>query len=329
MSVYTPLNTLQIQTLLKDYSLGKLLSFKGISEGIENSNYFITLQNDQTEEKEYVLTLFEQLSADELIFFTALTSHLNAAKLPIPCPVPDMSGRQIKSLAGKPAVIVPKIVGSHIDAASLKECGEIGSYLARIHLAGKDFHTQPINKRAYAWLAETANDLEPSLSPAEQMLLTQALTRLKHFYRHKPTLPGGIIHGDLFRDNVLFLNNEISALIDFYNACHDDWLYDIAITVNDWCGTADGGLDQDRANTLLAHYQQERPFTQNEKQCWSALLLMAACRFWLSRLLSRQASEASRSSENSQHPVSTKDPEEYQSIVSHRLTHQFKLSISA
>ena len=244
MSVYTPLNTLQIQTLLKDYSLGTLVSFKGISEGIENSNYFITLQSDQAARKEYVLTLFEQLSADELVFFTDLTSHLNAAQLPVPCPILDMSGRQIKSLAGKPAVIVPKISGKHTQAVSLQQCKEIGSYLARIHQAGKNFPTQPINKRAYTWINASASRLDASLSATEQKLLTQALASLKDFNRHKPSLPAGIIHGDLFRDNVLFNNNEISGLIDFYNACHDEWLYDAAITVNDWCSTADGSLDR-------------------------------------------------------------------------------------
>ena len=327
MSVYTPLNTLQIQALLKDYSLGTLISFKGISEGIENSNYFITLQDDQAARKEYVLTLFEQLSANDLVFFTDLTAHLNAAQLPVPCPMLDMNGRKIKSLAGKPAVIVPKISGEHAQVVSLKQCEEIGRYLARLHQAGKNFPTQPINKRAYTWIKASSTLLEASLSPTEQELLTQVLASLKHFIQFKPSLPRGIIHGDLFRDNVLFNNNKISALIDFYNACHDDWLYDIAITVNDWCSTADGRLDQARADALLTHYQHERPFTQNEKQCWTALLLMASCRFWLSRLLSRQAFKSNKASASSQHPVSIKDPEEYQTIVSHRLRSHLSANI--
>ncbi len=149
---------------------------------------------------------------------------------------------------------------------------------------------------------------------------------LEQFYLHKPALPRGIIHGDLFRDNVLFDPQRITAIIDFYNACQDDWLYDVAITVNDWCTESDGTLDALRTRSLLMHYHEIRPFTAQEEQSWPLMLLMAACRFWVSRLIDWQKN-APLQLEHSGQPITLKDPLEFQRIVQTHLTQPSLLTL--
>ena len=324
MSVYTPLSHGQIESFLKPYGLGKLISYKGISSGVENSNYFITLKNPAGKEREYVLTLFEHLNADDLPFYVRLTSYLYQQGCAVPCAVADKNGVQIKMLANKPALIVPKAEGGHCERPSLIQCEKIGAALAGVHLAGKDFQPLAKNPRGLLWLQQSASSLRALLNEREANLLNKTLQALDVFFAAKPTLPRGIIHADLFRDNVLLANGEVSALIDFYNACFDDWLYDVAITANDWCSMEDGRLDVKRTEALLKHYQAVRPFTDEEKACWSAYLLMAACRFWVSRLLDwhhpdKGAANVAEQNKESLHPVTTKDPAEFERIVVDRL----------
>ena len=324
MSVYTPLSHDQIENFLKPYSLGALISYKGISSGVENSNYFVTLKDTTGKECEYVLTLFEHLNADDLPFYVQLTSYLYQQGCVVPCAIADKSGTQIKMLANKPALIVPKAEGAHCERPTLIQCEKIGTALAGVHLASKNFQPLPKNPRALPWLQQSANSLQALLNEREANLLNKTLQTLDGFFATKPTLPRGIIHADLFRDNVLFANGEVSALIDFYNACFDDWLYDVAITANDWCSTEDGGLDVKRTEALLKHYQAVRPFTDEEEACWSAYLLMAACRFWVSRLLDwhhpdKGAANKTEQDKESLHPVTMKDPAEFERIVADRL----------
>ncbi|MBL4609033.1 MAG: homoserine kinase [Pseudomonadales bacterium] len=320
MSVYTAISSAQIECLIKPYGLGTLVSYRGISSGIENSNYFITLQNPAGEKTEYVLTIFERLHLDELPVFVQLTTYLNQKNCPVPCPVADQQGVQIKEVANKPAVIVPKAKGEHCELTSISHCEQIGRALAKIHLAAKDFKPQIDNPHKLHWLQQSADTLQGMLNKEESDLLNKTLQSLQSFFARKPPLPGGIIHGDLFRDNVLFADQQLSALIDFYNACHDDWLYDVAITVNDWCSNSDGSLDAGRSDAFLTHYQAVRPFTAEEKTCWSAFLLMAACRFWVSRLLDWHHPDNQNREEEMPHPITVKDPVEFQRIVADRLT---------
>lgn len=325
MSVYTPLNHDQIKAFLKPYGLGKLTSYKGISSGVENSNYFVTLQSTAGKESEYVLTLFEHLKTDDLPFYVRLTSYLYQQGCAVPCAVSDKNGVQIKTLANKPALIVPKAEGAHCERPTPIQCEKIGAALAGIHLSGKDFYPVVNNPRGLVWLQQAASSLRTLLQKREVNLLNSALRALDVFFAAKPALPTGIIHADLFRDNVLFADGEVSALIDFYNACHDDWLYDVAITANDWCSTEDGGLDVKRTEGLLKHYQAVRPFTEKEEACWTTYLLMAACRFWVSRLLDwhhpqeKVASNEVAQDKDSLHPVTMKDPAEFERIVVDRL----------
>lgn len=324
MSVYTLLNHDQIEDFLKPYGLGKLASYQGISSGVENSNYFTTLRNSAGKESEYVLTLFEHLKTDDLPFYVRLTSYLYQQGCAVPCAVADKNGFQIKTLANKPALIVPKVEGEHCERPTPIRCEKIGAALAGVHLSGKDFQPLVENPRGLFWLQQSASSLCALLNKREAGLLNKTLQALDVFFAAKPALPRGIIHADLFRDNVLFANGEVSALIDFYNACHDDWLYDVAITANDWCSTEDGGLDVKRTEALLKHYQAVRPFTQEEEACWAAYLLMAACRFWVSRLLDwhhpeKGASNEAGQNKDSLHPVTMKDPAEFERIVVDRL----------
>jgi len=324
MSVYTPLNHNQIEVFLKPYGLGTLISYKGISSGVENSNYFITLKDATREECEYVLTLFEHLNAGDLPLYVRLTSYLYQQGCTVPCAVADKNGVQIKTLANKPALIVPKAEGEHCERPSLIQCEKIGAALAGVHLAGKGFQPLIKNPRGLLWLQQSAISLRALLNEREAGLLNKTLQTLDIFFAAKPALPRGIIHADLFRDNVLFSNGEVSALIDFYNACFDDWLYDVAITANDWCSMEDGPLDVNRTEALLKHYQAIRPFSDEEEACWPAYLLMAACRFWVSRLLDwhhpdKGAANESGQDKESLHPVTMKDPAEFERIVVDRL----------
>lgn len=318
MSVFTKLSHLQISQFLSQYTLGELVEFSGIASGVENSNYFLTLRQQNAALTHYVLTLFERLSVDELPFFIQLTSHLHAQQRPVPCAVKNKAGKQLGMLAGKPAVIVPKIAGRHCDLPTPVDCAQIGTELARLHLATEKFQTQPANPRGWAWLQQSAHKLQNVLDDEKRSLLNAALTRLKPFYAEKPLLPCGIIHGDLFRDNVLFANQGIAAVLDFYNACHDDWLYDVAITVNDWCVETNGELEQARLQSLLADYQKIRPFNEQEQHCWPDLLLMAACRFWVSRLLDWHNNNHHLAA-NTLPSVTVKDPIEFERIVKARL----------
>lgn len=326
MSVFTALTRSEIEQHLNLYSLGQLVDFSGIASGVENSNYFLTLQQENGPQKCYVLTLFERLSAAELPFFVQLTSYLHHQQRPVPCALANKQGTQICFLAGKPAVIVPKIDGKHCTQPSVFACAQVGAELARIHVSCESFQPQPNNSRDLSWLQQSAQLLQGALNDEEHRLLSTALAELEQFYLHKPALPRGIIHGDLFRDNVLFDQQRITAIIDFYNACQDDWLYDVAITVNDWCVEANGTLDPLRTRSLLAHYHKIRPFTAQEEQSWPVLLLMAACRFWVSRLIDWQRNVLLQP-EHSGHPITIKDPLEFQRIVQMHLTQPSRLTL--
>ncbi|MBV1871352.1 MAG: homoserine kinase [Gammaproteobacteria bacterium] len=326
MSVYTSVNHTQIASLLSTYSLGELVSYRGISGGVENSNYFIRLKKPNGSVQEYVLTLFEHLRADELPFYVALTSHLHQQHCPVPCPIANQQGIQIQELAGKPTLIVPKAKGKHCEHTTAAHCAEMGERLAQLHLAAKDFQPQPANPRALPWLQQSAKALQTALDKPCALLLNNALIKLEQFYSTKPALPRGVIHADLFRDNVLFEGERVSALIDFYTACQDDWLYDVAITVNDWCSNNDGRLDPVRTEAFLSHYNKHRPYTKEEKNCWAAMLLMAGCRFWVSRLLDWHRPDNKNRSATDAHPVTVKDPVEFQAIVTDRLAYDSPLT---
>ena len=279
MSVFTSVSIQELQAWLQDYAIGEVVELKGISAGITNTNYFVTTTKDK-----YVLTLFEHNQMDELPYFIDLMSYLSTHGVPCPQPIANKAGISLHMLNGKPAVLISRLKGQDIAAPNTRHCAEVGRVLAKMHIAGQMFTSQPAhrNPRDAEWRTNTAQKVMAHLPSADQQLLTDALAFQVALDMEQ--LPKGVIHADLFRDNVLFDGEEIGGLIDFYYACHDALAYDLAIAVNDWCVHADGTLDDARLEAMLNAYQAVRPLTEGEQAAWNSMLRIAALRFWLSRL---------------------------------------------
>ncbi len=277
MSVYTPVERDELEAFLQNYPLGELLEYEGISAGIENTNYFVT-----TADKQMVLTLFENHTADELGYFLDLMAFLAEHDVPSAHPLADNSGNYLRELNGKPAALVMRLKGGGIDATNTEQCAAIGQALAQLHVAGQEFEGRRDNDRGPHWWRTTRDAVFSKLSSDEQALLQEELAfQTSHRF---DSLPRGVIHADLFRDNALFDGNTLTGLIDFYYACNDVLLYDVAVTLNDWCSTENGGLDNEKAGAMLAAYSRVRPISEAEEQAWPVMLRAAALRFWLSRL---------------------------------------------
>ena len=277
MAVFTSVSEAELNAWLGDYSLGQLLELQAIASGIENTNYFVTTSNGR-----FVLTLFEKLAADELPFYLNLMAHLARHGIPCPSPVATRRTQFLGTLNGKPACIVSRLSGKSTTAPNIAQCAAIGAMLGQMHIAGQSFSQIMPNPRGAAWRAATAPQMRPFLD-AEQAALLDSEIAL-HARQNWAVLPQGVIHADLFRDNVLLEENRVGGLIDFYFACSDALLYDVAITVNDWCMDADGTLDAARAQAFLRAYHAVRPLLDSECEAWPLMLRVAALRFWLSRL---------------------------------------------
>lgn len=278
MSVYTRVDRPALETFLHDFDAGLLVEYSGISAGIENTNYFVT-----TTQGRFVLTLFEQLSRDELPFFLGLMAHLAEHGVPTAHPLADRHGRYLGELCGKPAALVQRLSGSSVEHPDAAQCAAIGAALARLHLAGQSFPHERANPRGPHWWREASARVHDRLGPDEAKRLDEELA-FQFAHRHDQ-LPRGVIHADLFRDNALFEGERLTGIIDLYYACTDALLFDVAVTVNDWCVTEKRELDPERTRALLAAYAVVRPFTPAEHASWPAMLRAAALRFWLSRLV--------------------------------------------
>ncbi|UXH79685.1 homoserine kinase [Roseateles amylovorans] len=294
MAVFTDVTSDQAQALLDALSLGELQSLQGISAGIENTNYFVT-----TARGEYVLTLFERLSFEQLPFYLELMRHLAAKGLPVPAPQPDAQGCILHRLNGKPAAVVNKLRGGHQLAPDQFHCEQVGAGLARMHLAGQDFPMHQDNLRGLAWWRETVPVVLPHVSPQEADLLRSELAFQEQLGPAAALLPRGPVHADLFRDNVMFEGlpgrEQLSGFFDFYFAGVDSFLFDLCVCLNDWCVDLDSGrLDEQRAAAFVAAYEAVRPLSGAEHRLLPGLLRAAAMRFWVSRLwdfhLPREAS---------------------------------------
>jgi len=277
MSVYTKVTEAQLAAWLKAYSVGTPVELKGIASGIENTNYFVTTTHGR-----YVLTLFERLPAQDLPFYLGLMAHLARHGIPCPSPIADKQNRLLSALNGKPAALVTRLSGAAITAPGPAHCTEVGGLLADLHLAGQSYAGTLENPRGPRWWRTAARGVLPFLDPPRAQLLED---ELEHQSRHAAlALPRGPVHADLFRDNVLFDGARIGGVIDFYFAGVDAWLFDVAVTLNDWCVGPDGAIDRARADALLAAYHAVRPFTAAEHDAWPVMVRAAALRFWLSRL---------------------------------------------
>jgi homoserine kinase type II len=281
MSVYTLVSPEELEGWLTRYSIGAPTEFAPIAAGIENSNYFVT-----TAKGRYVLTLYERLPADELPFYLNLMAHLARAGVECPAPVPDRTGALFSLLNGKPAGIVTRVDGAPIATPDVAHCAAVGAALGRLHVASATYRARLSNRRGPGWWRQAARAVRPFLDPEQNALLAAELKFQTGFGKVK--LPRGAIHGDLFCDNVLFVGDTVSGIIDFGFAATDFLAYDLAITVNDWCieneGQHRGALKLELVDALARAYDAERPLTDDERAQWSALLRAAALRFWLSRL---------------------------------------------
>ena len=277
MAVYTRVNEQEFSAWLSNYSLGSLLELQGIASGIENTNYFVTTSNGR-----FVLTLFEKLSAKELPFYLNLMAHLARHGIPCPSPVANRHNQFLGELHGKPACIVSRLTGKSLTHPTASNCAAVGAMLGQLHEAGLGFEEPMENPRDATWRAYTAKQVLPFLNTQDATLLQNEVAF--HQQNTLAALPQGIVHADLFRDNVLFDGELVGGLIDFYFACNDSLLYEVAITVHDWCMGEAGRLDAARSRALLDAYHAVRPFTQQEAKLWPVALRVAALRFWISRL---------------------------------------------
>jgi len=277
MSVFTTVTPDELSAWLRGYALGTLTDLKGVAAGIENTNYFVT-----TTAGRYVLTLFEKLKPHELPFYLDLMAHLADAGIPCPHPLADRSGRYLGELNGKPASLVTLLKGRDIEAPDEAHCRQVGELLAHIHIAGATYAGRMDNPRGRSWWAGAMPQVLPFLDESEARLLETEVACQASAW--PAGLPQGAIHADLFRDNVLFDHGRLTGVIDFYFACTGEWVYDLAITVNDWCHAGGGALDERRAAALVHAYAGIRPFTAAERAAWHGMLRAAALRFWVSRL---------------------------------------------
>jgi homoserine kinase type II len=277
LSVYTQVTRAELAEWLRHYSVGALEALEPIEAGIENSNYFVA-----TSQGRYVLTLFERLPAAELPFYLGLMAHLARHGIPAPAPIADLSDRTLSELKGKPAALVTCLAGRSIEHPGAAECAELGSLLARMHLAVRSYGVYLENPRGPRWWRTAARDVRSHLPEEDNRLLQDELAF--QAAQRFPELPRAAVHADLFRDNALFEGGRISGVIDFYFAGVDCLLYDLAVCANDWCLDAELGLDRPRTGALLAAYEAVRPLSAAERAAWAAMLRAAALRFWLSRL---------------------------------------------
>ncbi len=292
MAVFTEVSESQANDLMQRLQLGQLTALRGIEGGIENTNYFVT-----TDLGEYVLTLFERLTHEQLPFYLYLMKHLAGKGIPVPDPAADQAGDVLHTLCGKPAAVVNKLAGKSQLAPEAVHCAAVGEMLARMHLAGADYQRTQPNLRGLPWWNETVPVVLPNLDEAQSALIRSELAYQNHIAQGSAyaALPRGPVHADLFRDNVMFEGERLTGFFDFYFAGVDTWLFDLAVCLNDWCIThANGQHEPGRAQAMLQAYQSVRPLTATERELLPAMLRAGALRFWVSRLwdfyLPREAS---------------------------------------
>ena len=281
MAVYTEVSDGELESFVAEYDIGHVTACKGIAEGVENSNYLL-----QTESGTYILTLYEKrVSRQNLPFFLGLMEHLAGRGIACPTPLHGRDGEALRELAGRPAAIVSFLSGVCVRRPTPRHCAELGAALARMHIAGADYPARRPNDYSLSgWRplleasVQRADEIEAGLASE----LADELDELEANWRGD--LPAGVIHADLFPDNVFFLEDKLSGLIDFYFACNDLFAYDLAICLNAWCFEADGAFNITKARHMLSSYRKVRPFSQAELEALPLLARGAAVRFLLTRL---------------------------------------------
>ncbi len=282
MAVYTEVSEDELDVFLEQYDLGQALSCKGIAEGVENSNYLL-----HTESGYFILTLYEKrVNAEDLPFFLGLMEHLAAGGFMSPRPITARDGEKLKEIAGRPAAIIEFLDGRSIRRITPMHCALLGQTLAQLHTIGSSFTLKRPNTLSLSsWRPLYEACLESDGTALGPDLLPEIEAEITYLEDHWPEgLPAGVIHADLFPDNIFFLKDEVSGVIDFYFACNDFFAYDLAICLNAWCFESDGSFNITKARKLLNGYREVRPFSQKELEFLPLLCRGAAIRFLLTRL---------------------------------------------
>ena len=281
MAVYTEVSNDDLEQFAAEYDIGEVRSIKGIAEGVENSNYLL-----QTESGTFILTIYEKrVKLEELPFFLGLMDHLAAAGIPCPTPIHGQDGEALRELSGKPAAIVSFLDGVWPKGRTPNHCAALGEAVAHMHVAGADFAMRRENDlRLTAWwpLFESCRARADEVMPGLEAAIAEELDHLEQAWPEH--LPDGVIHADLFPDNVFFLGGKLSGIIDFYFACNDWFAYEIAICLNAWCFEPDHQFNVTKAKHLLSAYRRVRPFSDTELAALPLLARGAAIRFLLTRL---------------------------------------------
>ncbi len=281
MAVYTDITEIDLKHFLAQYDVGELTSYKGIAEGVENSNFLLHTTKDPL-----ILTLYEKrVEKSDLPFFLGLMQHLSERGLSCPLPLPRRDGELLGELSGRPAALISFLEGMWLRKPEAKHCREVGKALAGMHLAGEGFEIKRPNalslegwKVLWEKSAERADEVETGLE-------AEITAELAYLEAHWPkNLPAGVIHADLFQDNVFFLGDELSGLIDFYFACNDLLAYDVSICLNAWCFEKDGSYNVTKGSALLEGYCSVRPLSDEEREAMPVLARGSALRFFLTRL---------------------------------------------
>src|SRR3954468_8297685 len=282
MAVYTDVTAEELARFLAGYDIGELLAYKGIAEGVENSNFLV-----HTSRGNFILTLYERrVAAGDLPFFLGLMEHLASRGITCPPPVKNKKGELLGKIAGRPAAIITFLDGMWIRRPSAGHCAELGVALARLHRAGLDFPATRANSLSVEGWRPLFESCSGRLHEVRQDLKALIESELAHLEVHWPWhLPHGGIHPALFPDNVFFLGDKLSCLIDFYFACTDALAYDVAICLNAWCFELDGSYNVTKGRNLLAAYAAVRALSANERQVLPLLARGAAMRFLLTRLV--------------------------------------------
>jgi homoserine kinase type II len=295
MAVFTPIEMSDISPWIEsNFDIGRATDIRGIHGGIENSNFFLDTEK-AGKKQEYVLTIFERLSAEQLPYYLELMRHLANKGIPVPKPLENKDGEILFTLKSKPAAIVSKLPGLSRLTPEAKHCALVGENLAKMHLASTDFQYIQENLRSLSWWQKTVPEVLSHLSETQKELLNSELATQEQFFASETyaSLPQGASHCDLFRDNVLFdphgasdtSQDQLGGFFDFYFAGNDKWLFDLAVTANDWCLAENKqDLDPARLKALLDAYQSVRPLSKDEQASWPLMMRAAALRFWISRL---------------------------------------------
>lgn len=303
MAVFTSLTEKQLQEFLNRYEQLNLQSFQGIEQGLENSNYLIECQGATPQV--YVLSILELLSKQQAEFQLHILTTFTDYGIAVARPVVDKSGRVVQEIDGKPAVLSHFITGQHSISPSTKQCEAIGNLLADLHLASANIRQENPSQCDSECFEQNVYQASAYLNESEKSLVAQTLQ--EYLAIEQDVLPYGLIHGDVFRDNVLFEGDQLTGILDFYSANDGFLLFDIAVAVNDWCRTVEGKVDEKRYEALVGAYLLKRPWTESEVKYWPLMLKAAAMRFWLSRLLAQhQLGEKGR--------FVSKDPNEFKQL---------------